>query len=256
MSASTGDPLPDDAPRAEDAGTEAEPTASELIGQALGNAARKAGLDPAADATTGKVVWTAMGGWRGVVEAVLPGLVFIVTWTLTLDPRTQEANLPLSLGLSVGLAVLFTVARLVQRGPAGAAFGGLVATGLAAALALLTGRGEDNFVPGLITNAVYGTALLVSALIGWSLIGLAVGFLMNEGTAWRRDAHRRRVFFWLTIAWAAMFYLRLAVQLPLYLAGDVALLGTLKLVMGLPLFAPLLAVTWIAVRAAYSRDRT
>lgn len=251
MSASTGDPRPDDA--AED---EAEPTASELIGQALGQAALKAGLDPAADATTGRVVWTAMGGWRGVVEAVLPGLVFIVAWTLTIDPRTGEANLPLSLGLSVGLAVLFTLVRLVQRGPAGAAFGGLIATGAAAGLALLTGRGEDNFVPGLITNAVYGTAFLVSALIGWSLIGLAAGFLMSEGTAWRRDVRRRRVFFWLAIAWAALFYLRLAVQLPLYLAGEVTLLGTLKLVMGLPLFAPLLAVTWIAVRAAYSRERT
>ena len=28
-------------------------------------------------------------------------------------------------------------------------------------------------------------------------------------------------------------------------------LGTLKLVMGLPLFAPLVAVTWLAVRAVY-----
>lgn len=236
-------------------GEPADPTASELIGQALGQAARRAGIDPAAESSAGSVVWAAMGGWRGIVEAVLPGLVFIVAWTLTLDPETGEANLPLSLGLSVGLAVVFTLVRLAQRGPAGAAFGGLVATGAAAALALLTGRGEDNFVPGLVTNGVYGTALLVSALVGWSLIGLAAGFLMNGGTAWRADPRKRRVFFWLAIGWAGLFYLRLAVQLPLYLAGEVALLGTLKLVMGLPLFAPLLAVTWIAVRAAYARDR-
>ena len=51
------------------------------------------------------------------------------------------------------------------------------------------------------------------------LIGLAAGFLMNEGTAWRTDARKRRVFFWLAIAWAALFFARLAVQLPLYLAG-------------------------------------
>ena len=59
------------------------------------------------------------------------------------------------------------------------------------------------------------------------------------------------MYFWLAIAWAALFYLRLGVQLPLYLAGDVVTLGTLKLIMGLPLFAPLLAVTWLAVRALY-----
>lgn len=221
------------------------PTASELIGQALGGAAARAGLDPSAEATTGHVVWRAMGGWRGIAESVLPGLVFVVLFTVT------GQNLPISLGGSVGLAVVFTVIRLIQRSPVAAAFGGLVATGVAAALALLTGRGEDNFVPGLITNAVYGSAFLVSALIGWSLIGLATGFLMNEGVAWRADKRKRRVFFWLAIAWAALFFARLAVQLPLYLAGEVATLGTLKLVMGLPLFAPLVAVTWLAVRAVY-----
>ena len=52
---------------------------------------------------------------------------------------------------------------------------------------------------------------------------------------------------------AALFYARLAVQLPLYFADEVAALGTLKLVMGLPLFAPLAAVTWLAVRTLYPR---
>ncbi|ALJ20434.1 DUF3159 domain-containing protein [Microbacterium sp. No. 7] len=234
----------------DDAGSpgEAEPTASELIGQALGQAARRAGLDPAKETQAGAVVWSAMGGWRGVAEAVLPGLLFVVLYTITED-------LVLSLAVSVGSAAVFTVVRLAQRSPLGSALGGLLAAAAAAALALLTGRGEDNFVPGLITNAVYGTAFLVSALIGWSLIGLAAGFLMNEGTAWRQDPGKRRVFFWLAIAWAGLFYVRLAVQLPLYLAGDVTLLGTLKLVMGLPLFAPLVAVTWLAVRSVYARDR-
>ncbi|MCR2827439.1 DUF3159 domain-containing protein [Microbacterium sp. zg.Y909] len=230
---------------------EPEPRASDILGQALGGAARRAGLDPNEERPTGHVVWHAMGGWRGVAESVLPGLVFVVTYTLTYDPSTDESNLPLSLGLSVGLALVLTVIRLVQRTPPSAALGGLIATAAAAALALFTGRGEDNFIPGFITNAAYGTALLVSALIGWSLIGLAAGYLMGEGTAWRRDARKRRVFFWLTLAWSALFFTRLAVQLPLYFAGDVTTLGTLKLVMGLPLFAPLIAVTWLAARALY-----
>lgn len=221
-------------------------SASDLVAQALGGAARRAGMDPARDAHTGHVVWSAMGGWRGVVESVLPGLAFVLLFTVT-------TSLPLSLGVSVGLAAVFTVIRLAQRSPVGAALGGLIAAAVAAALALWTGRGQDNFVPGLLTNAAYGTAFLVSAVIGWSLIGLAVGFLMNEGTAWRRDARKRRVFFWLAIAWAALFFARLAVQLPFYFAGDVATLGTLKLVMGLPLFAPLIAVTWLAVRAVYPK---
>lgn len=230
--------------------------ASEILGAALGGAARRAGLDPAEGKTTGHVVWSAMGGWRGILESVLPGLVFLVTWMLTYDadPGVRSGNLPLSLGLSVGLAAVFTIVRLVQRQSASAAIGGLIAAAAAAALSLWTGRGEDSFIPGFVTNSLYGTAFLVSALVGWPLIGLAVGFLMGEGTAWRADRRKRRVFFWLSIAWACLFAARLLVQLPLYFAGDVTALGTLKLVMGLPLFAPLVAVTWLAVRALYPRS--
>jgi hypothetical protein len=238
------DDAPGDEPAAEPV---AEPTAAELIGAALGGAARRAGLDSDSGESTQKVVWSAIGGWRGVLESVLPSLAFVVLFTLFPQP------LILSLGVSVGLAAVFTAARLIQKSPPSAALGGLVAAGAAAVLALWTGRGADNFVPGLITNALYGTVILVSALIGWSLIGLAIGFLMGEGTTWRTDRRKRRAFLWLGIAWGLLFLLRLAVQLPLYLTDQVTLLGTLKLIMGLPLFAPMVAVTWLVVRALYPR---
>ena len=126
---------------------------------------------------------------------------------------------------------------------------------LTAALALLTGRGQDNFILGFVTNGAYGLALLVSALVGWPLIGLAVGWLMGDATGWRRDRRKRRAFVWITLAWATLFAVRLAVQLPFYFAGDVPALGTLKIVMGLPLFAPLVVVTWLVARALYPTAR-
>ncbi len=221
-----------------------QPAPSDILGAALGGAARRAGLDPAENKGTGHVVWAAMGGWRGILESVLPSLAFVVLFTVT-------QHLVLSLGVSVGIAAIFTAVRLLQRQAVGAALGGLIAAAAAAALALWTGRAEDNFLWGFVTNGLYGSAFLISALVGWPLIGLAVGFLMGEGVAWRGDRRKRRVFFWLSIAWAALFAARLLVQLPLYFAGDVTALGTLKLVMGLPLFAPLVAVTWLAVRALY-----
>jgi hypothetical protein len=225
-----------------------EQSAPDLLGAALGGAARRAGLDPAEEASTQTVVWSAIGGWRGVLESVLPSLAFVVLFTIRPEP------LMLSLGVSVGLAAVFTLVRLAQKSPPSAALGGLIAAGAAAALALWTGRGADNFVPGLITNAVYGTVFLVSALIGWSLIGIAAGFLMGDSMAWRAERRKRRAFRLLGIAWAALFFARLAVQLPLYLNDQVTALGTLKLIMGLPLFAPLIAVTWLVVRALYPRE--
>ncbi|TQK19496.1 uncharacterized protein DUF3159 [Microbacterium sp. SLBN-154] len=245
------------APDPEPAPGAGDQRASELLGAALGGAAKRAGLDPTQQGSTGRVVWSAMGGWRGVLESVLPSLTFILTYTLV-PGDTQEKLIP-ALAVSVGIAAVFTIVRLVQKSPPSAAIGGLVAAGVAAGLALITGNPSDNFIPGFITNAVYGSALLVSALVGWPIIGLAVGFLVGEGTRWRMDRRKRRAFFWLTIAWAALFAARLAVQFPIYLTSldesqrdsAVALLGTLKLVMGIPLFAPLLAVTWLVVRALY-----
>lgn len=246
------DPAPDEEERSPElTPPPAEASASAMIGAALGSAAKRAGMDPAEGKSTGHVVWAAMGGWRGVLESVLPGLIFIVVYTITIDPATGDGDLWLSLGLSVGIAAIFTLARLIAKQPVTAAVGGLVAAGVAAAFAAFTGEASNNFIPGFVTNALYGTAFLVSALVGWSLIGLAAGFLMGEGVAWRSDKRKRRVFFWLAIAWASLFAARLLVQLPLYFADNVTALGTLKLVMGLPLFAPLVAVTWLAVRALY-----
>jgi hypothetical protein len=236
---------------------EPEPDAAgspDLLAATLADLARRSGLDPAKAQSTGHVVWHAMGGWRGVAESVLPTLVFVIAWTVTVDPLTHQGNLWLAIGLSVGLALVFTAGRLIARSTTTAALGGLVATAAAAALALWTGRAADNFVLGLITNGTYGTVLLGSALVGWPLIGLAVGWLMNDGVAWRADRRKRRVFFWITIAWAALFAARLAVELPLFLADQVTALGVLKIAMGLPLFAPLVAITWLAVRGLYPRS--
>ncbi|WP_412098019.1 DUF3159 domain-containing protein [Microbacterium esteraromaticum] len=221
-----------------------EPSAAEMIGTALGSAARRAGIDPDTEQTTGHMVWQVIGGWRGVMESVLPLLIFVVTYTTT-------QQLLLALGLSVGIAAVFAIVRLAMKSPPVAAFSGLIAAVIAAGLPLFTGRAEDQFVIGFITNIVYGLAFLVSALVRWPIIGIIVGFLVGEGVAWRQDARKRRTFAWLSAAWAGLFLLRLGFQLPFYFEGDVATLGTVKLIMGLPLFAALLATTWLVTRRLY-----
>lgn len=221
-----------------------EPTASDLVGAAIGSAARRAGLDPEKDAPTGQIIWQVIGGWRGIAESVLPLLAFIVIYSTT-------QNLILALGVSVGAAALFTLIRLLMKSPPVAALSGLVAAVVAAGLPLFTGRAEDQFVIGFITNIAYGSAFLISALVRWPLIGVVVGFLVGEGLTWRADDRKRRAFFWLSVLWAGLFFARLGVQLPFYFSGDVATLGTVKLIMGIPLFAVVLAVTWIVSRRLY-----
>jgi len=211
-------------------------------------AARRAGFGAAADGDpiSGHVLLASMGGIRGLIEAVLPGLLFLIVYTLTRD-------LIPALVAPVVIGLVFVGFRLRAKQTLTQAITGLVGIGLSAVLALLTGRAEDFYLPGFWTNGVYGTVLLVSALIGWPLLGLAVGFLMGDGVAWRENRSKRRVLTILTLGWAGLFALRLAVQLPLYYSGNVEALGALKLLMGLPLYAPLLVVSWLMVRSIYPK---
>ncbi|WP_228452346.1 DUF3159 domain-containing protein [Rathayibacter toxicus] len=216
------------------------------VGDACAQVARRFGLGAAVDAEAfdGRALLRMMGGVRGILEAVVPGIVFVLLYTLT-------SKLLLSLVASVGLAVAFTVARVLGRTPVIQALGGVIGVVCSAVLALLTGRAVDNFVPGLITNLVYGLVFLGSVLVRWPLIGVVAGYLMGEGTSWRGDPRRRRLFSLLTLAWVGVFLLRLVVQYPLFLAEDTTALGTWKLLLGLPLYAPLLVLTVLAVRAEY-----
>ena len=217
-----------------------------VFAEGMAQAARRAGFSPAAEgeAISGQALLKAMGGIRGLVEAVLPGLVFLLTYTFTRD-LIPALIAPVVIGL------VFAGARLAQKQTVSQAIGGLIGIAISAGLALLTGNAQDFYLPGFWTNAAYGVALLISALIGWPLIGLAVGFLMGDGTAWREDASKRKVLTILTFCWAGLFALRLAVQLPLYFAGNVEWLGATKLLMGIPLYAPLLIVSWLMVRSVY-----
>jgi len=209
-------------------------------------AARRAGIGQVApgEVPTASALLTAIGGVRGLVESIVPGLGFVIVYTITRDV-VPSVLIPLA------LAVAFVVARAVQRGPVAQALAGVFGIALSAGIALLSGRAENNFVPGLLINAASLAAMLVSIAVRWPLIGIVVGLLTNDGTGWRADRAKRRVLVLATWLWAGLFAARLAVQVPLWLAGDVALLGTLKLVMGVPLYAGLLWVTWLLVRTVY-----
>lgn len=216
---------------------------------ALSAAVRKAGIGQVApgEVPTGKSLLTAVGGVRGLIEAILPGLGFLVVYAIT-----QEV-LP-SVIAPVVLAFAFVVVRLASKTPAVQAFAGVAGIALSAGLALFTGRAEDNFAIGLIINSVSVVVLLVSLLVRWPLIGLIAGVLTNELTEWRSHKAKRRVLTLATWIWVGVFTLRLAVQAPLYFSGHTEMLASMKLIMGVPLYAAMLWVTWLLVTSVYRRE--
>lgn len=224
---------------------EAEPSFRE----ALSAAARRSSLGkvPPGETPTAGALLAAMGGVRGLVESILPGLGFLVVFTITKD-LLPSVLAPLAVSL------VFIVLRLVGRQPVTTAIAGALGVGVSAGLALITNDANNNFVPGFFINGGVVLVMVISLVARHPFVGLVVGLLLGDD--WRTNAAKLRVAAIATILWAGLSALRLAVQLPLYLAGATEALAATKLVMGVPFYAALLWVTWLLVRTAWrARER-
>jgi hypothetical protein len=184
----------------------------------------------------------AVGGPLGLVETSLPAVAFVSAYAISGSDTNTAAS------VAVGLALVLSVARLVRRESPRHALSGLIGVAFAAFIATRSGRAEDFFLPGLLANALYASAFVISIFVRRPLVGLIVSQLDGEGDTWRADPVRMRAFIRATWLWAALFAVRLVVQLPLYLAGAVVALGVARTAMGLPLFALGLWLSWRLVR--------
>ena len=197
------------------------------------------------EAPTREDLFAAIGGVRGVVESVVPGFVFLLVFTAT-------GELLPSVVAPVGVAVIALLVRLIQRLPVLPAVSGGIGIALSAGYALWTGRAEDNFVGGFIINSISLAVVLVSLAVRRPIVGV-IASLINPEVDWKASRRASRAVRVATMMWGAFFAFRLSVQVPLYFAGATAALASTKLVMGLPLYAAMLWVTWLILRSVTSR---
>lgn len=184
----------------------------------------------------------AVGGPLGIAESALPAAAYVLTYTVSgQDTRT-------ALIVAVGLGVLFALGRLLRGQTVQYALAGLAGLALSAYVVSRTGRAEDFFLPGLLANAAYALAYLVSILVRWPLLGVIVASVRGTGMGWRRDPGELRRYSRASWIWVGLFSLRLAVQLPLYLASALTALGVARIAMGIPLFALGIWLSWLMLR--------
>jgi hypothetical protein len=243
-----------------------------------------AGSGPRSVAFDRHLVLDQLGGWRGMLDATLPTVAFIVA--------NSVAGLRPGIVAALGAAVLLFGWRLARRESVQQAFSGLFGVAIAVAIAAASGQARDFFVPGLIRNAALGVVLIVSIAVRWPLVGVVAEFLAPSHLGsmashslpglrrrigrvnatlhhrppppapagdrpadpaperhWRDDPRMVRAYSWLTLLWGAVFLVRVAVQWVLYRADEVELLGTASLVLGLPVTAVEVVVTlWVVAR--------
>ena len=223
------------------------------INDALAAAARTSRLGKISpdDKPSGTAVLNAIGGVRGVIESILPSFLFLVVFLIVqgrvdLDKTQQVVIASLA---PVAVALAFIVVRAVTKLPIGPAVSGAVIVAVTAILAITTNNASNNFVLGLWLNAAYLAAIVISLIARRPLIGVVVAYLVGERAAgWRSTPRMLWVLTLATVIWGAMFALRLAIELPLYFADNAAGLGLAKLILGVPLYAVVLWITWILVR--------
>ncbi len=225
-----------------------------------------------------------LGGWRGMVDATLPTVAFVVGNSL--------GGLVRGIWAAGAAAVLVFLLRLVRRESVQQAVSGLFAVAIAIAIAFYTGQARDFFVFGILRNAAIALVLFGSIAVRRPLVGYAAEFLAPSHLGamashslpgmrrridrvdaalhhrpqtdpetgrrsadpqperhWRDDPRMLRAYSWLTVLWGSTFALRVIVQAPLYRDNQVEWLGTVSLVLGLPLTGLALAITlWVVAR--------
>ena len=187
-------------------------------------------------------LFEAMGGGHGILDSGLPGVAFVVAYTVS------GQNLEAAVWTAVAVGAVLLVIRLLRRETLQFAIAGFVGVAIAAFIAQKTGKAENFFLPGLLLNLGYALAYLVSIMVRWPLIGVFVGPLVGEGMEWRKDPRLLRVYTRASWVWVGLFVTRLAVQLPLYLAGELVALGVAKTAMGFPIFAVAVWLSYLIMR--------
>ncbi|MDQ2781649.1 DUF3159 domain-containing protein [Lapillicoccus sp.] len=216
----------------------------------------------------------AIGGWRGALESALPTVGFVVVWTFAQEARP-------AIYAAAGAIVVLAAIRLLRKETLRFLLYAAVAVAVAAFFALRSGKGEDAFLPGMLQTAAVGLVLAISNLVRWPLFGFLIaaadpelaeaserlrastrkGAPQDPDSASRAEADQAMVTDALTgwrrhpgvvrvasrVGWVivALDVVRLAIMVPLYLAGQVAALGVAKIVLGWPAY--LLAVAVIGV---------
>ncbi|MGW0195155.1 DUF3159 domain-containing protein [Nonomuraea sp. NPDC003201] len=188
----------------------------------------------------------AFGGVRGIIEAAIPTIAFTVCWVTT-------EELKLSLIVSVSIAVVLLLVRIVQRSTPQFVINSLIGIAIGAFFASRTGDAKDYFLPGILWNAGYMVAMLLSIVTRWPVVGFLIGSVTGDPTAWHKDPGIVKLCTRLTWLLLLPCAVRVAVQGPVYWFGGgneaVAALGVAKIAMGWPLqVAALGAMLWILGR--------
>jgi len=142
-------------------------------------------------------------------------------------------------------ALVVTVARLHRRQPLQFALGGAVSVAFAIALSLVFGRAEAYFLPALVNGAIVFVVTLFSVLVRRPLVAWTSYLARRWPLGWYWHPRVRPAYSEVTLAWAAVFGLRLWLQVQLYRSQDPEAFALLTTLGGWPTTVVLLVASYL-----------
>ncbi len=188
-----------------------------------------------------------LGGRTGALDASAAPLAFVLGYGVA-DLTGRADALLWGGGAALVAGFVAAAVRLARGRRPGAALAGLLGVVVAVLVALYTGRAVDFFLLRVAANAASALAWTVSIAVRWPLLGLVAGAALGQRTRWRGDPDLLRGYGRASWVWVAQYLVRLAVFVPLYLAGAVYALAVAQLVLTWPLVPVSILLSWVVLR--------
>ena len=179
----------------------------------------------------------AVMGKVGLLDTILPPILFLLLNGL--------AGFTAAMIGALGLSVVIAIVRLRRGQSLLYALAGLGSVGLAIALALLLGRSEGFFLPGIVNGGLTVALALVSLLIRKPMVAWTSYLARRWPLDWYWHVKVRPAYSEVTFAWTMFFAARLFLQFSLFQSERVNLLGFTNFITGWPATILLLVFSYL-----------
>jgi hypothetical protein len=178
-----------------------------------------------------------VAGKVGLLDTILPPILFLLLNGL--------AGFNAAMIGALGLSTLIALLRLRRRQSLLYALAGLGSVGLAIALALLLGRSEGFFLPGIVNSGLTVALALVSLLIRKPMVAWTSYLARRWPLDWYWHERVRPAYTEVTAVWLIYFAAKLFWQVTLFQGGAVDTLTLFNTLTGWPATVVLLIVSYL-----------
>lgn len=173
----------------------------------------------------------------GLMDTILPPVLFLLLNGL--------AGFQAAMYGALGTGLLIAILRLRRKQSLVYALSGMGSVAVAIVLALLLGRSEGYFLPGIVNGGITIALAVVSLIIGKPMVAWTSYLARRWPLAWYWHPQVRPAYSEVTFAWTLFFAARLMLQFSLFESQNVNSLAMTNFITGWPAAILLLIFSYL-----------